>query len=116
MSQHDELTINQGRLVDAWRRTLPTVINKSDSSDVFADEADSKSLRVHIATAGHTQYSFDFKCTYVDSREIKVELVDVERDGQSVDERTGVIQTMIEDYVRHLHECAQQLHAMTSGS
>lgn len=116
MSKHDELQLDQNRLVDAWKRTLPSVLNQSDTSEVYADEADSKSLRVHIATAGHSKYSFDFKCTYVDSREVRTELVDVEREGQSVDERTDTIQTMVEDYVRHIHECAQQLHALTSGS
>lgn len=116
MSKSDQLTLDQNRLVEAWQRTLPAVLNQSDKGEVYADEADPKSVRVHISTAGHSMYSFDFHCTYVDSRELQVTLVDVERDGQTVDERTGIIQTMVEDYVRHIHECAQQLHALTSGS
>ncbi|MED4602147.1 hypothetical protein P9314_15780 [Paenibacillus validus] len=114
MAKSDQLRIDQQELVQAWSRTLPTVLNASDRAEVFADEADSNVLRVHITTAGRNDYSFDFKCTYVDSREVKVDLVDVERDGNNVDERTDVIQTLVDDYVRHIHECAQQLHALTT--
>lgn len=113
MSNRDTLKVDGQRLADEWARTLPTVLNASDRSEVKPDEAEPNVLRVHIATAGHSEYSFDFKCTYVDSREVKVELIDVEREGVSVDERTDVIQTMADDYVRHIHECAQQLHALT---
>jgi hypothetical protein len=60
-------------------------------------------------------YSFDFLVTYVDSREVKVNLVDVEKADQTVDERNDVIQNLIEDYVRHLHECAQALHDLTKS-
>lgn len=113
MSKKDSLQVDNQRLAEAWARTLPTVLNTSDQSEVVADEADANVLRVHITTAGRNNYSFDFKCTYVDSREVKVDLVDVERDGNNVDERTDVIQTLVDDYVRHIHECAQQLHAFT---
>ncbi|WP_282938712.1 hypothetical protein [Paenibacillus sp. RC67] len=113
MAKTDTLTIDQQELAAAWAKTLPTVLNASDRAEVKADEAESNVLRVHIATAGHSDYSFDFKCTYVDSREIKVELVDVECEGINVDERTTIIQTLVDDYVRHIHECAQQLHAVT---
>lgn len=115
MTKSDQLRIDQAELVRAWSRTLPTVLNASDRSEVFADEAEANVLRIHITTAGRNFYSFDFKCTYVDSREVKVDLVDVERDGNNVDERTDVIQTLIDDYVRHIHECAQQLHALTTS-
>ena len=113
MAKQDELRIDQGRLEDAWRRTLPTVMNSSDSADVRSDEADPKSLRVHIRTAGHTMHAFDFRVTYVDSREIQVDLIDVERDGKTIDERPDVVQQLVHDYTRHLHECAQQLHDYT---
>ena len=56
---------------------------------------------------GRQEYSFDFQCTYVDSREVKVDLVDVERDGATTDERNENIQGMVGDYTRHIHECAQ---------
>ncbi|AFH59142.1 hypothetical protein [Paenibacillus mucilaginosus] len=113
MSNNDKLQIDSKRLAEAWQNTLPRVLEESDRAEVKADEAEPNALRVRISTAGRTMYNFDFKCTYVDSREVKVELVDVERGGGSVDERTTVIQNLVDDYVRHLHECAQQLHSVT---
>jgi hypothetical protein len=113
MSNADELLISQQRLADAWRRRLPMVLTKGDKAKIEEDEADAKTLRVHISTAGHTEYSFDFKVEYVDSREIKVTLIDVEKAGQTVDERSDIIQQLIQDYTRHLHECAQVLHDLT---
>ncbi|CAM4471710.1 hypothetical protein [Paenibacillus tarimensis] len=115
MANKDELRISQGRLEDAWRRTLPIVMNKTDQCEVMSDGADDKALRIHIKTAGHQMYAFDFKVTYEDSREIRVELVDVERDGKTIDERPDAVQRLIEDYTRHLHECAQQLHDLTKA-
>ncbi|XEC94944.1 hypothetical protein AB6A23_27355 [Paenibacillus tarimensis] len=111
--EKDELQIDQNRLVEAWQRTLPTTMNKADHAEVKADEADAKALRIHIRTAGHTSYTFDFKVEYVDSREVKVDFIDVEKAGISVSERTEPIQQLIEDYTRHLHECAQALHELT---
>ena len=77
-------------------------------------KADAASLRIHIETAGHTKYSMDFHCTYVDQREVAVQLIDVEADGISVDEHTQIIQDLAEDYVRHIHECAQALQEVTN--
>lgn len=114
MSKTDVLTIDQSKLTEAWRQTLPTVLNESDRVEVAPDEHDPKSLRIHIQTAGHSMYSFDFQVTYVDSREVKVDLVDVEKADQTVDERNDVIQNLVEDYVRHIHECAQTLKKITS--
>ncbi|QHT58735.1 hypothetical protein GXP70_01245 [Paenibacillus lycopersici] len=113
MSKRDELSINQQELTAAWQRTLPDTMQKADRAEVMADEADPKALRVTIHTAGHQMYSFDFKVTYVDSREIQTTLVDVEKDGKSIDERTDIIQQLVEDYTRHIHECAQALHELT---
>lgn len=113
MGKSDELQMNQENLADAWRQTLPEIMNKADRCKVLPDEADAKSLRVTIDTAGHQEYSFDFKVTYVDSREVKVELVDVEKEHISVDERGDIIQQLIQDYTRHLHECAQTLQQLT---
>ena len=78
------------------------------------DESDSKSLRVTIESAGRTGYSLDFKVTYQDSREIKVKLVDVEKDHVHVDERSDIIQQLIDDYRRSIHECAQTLQQLTN--
>lgn len=113
MSKPDVLQVDQRRLAEAWQKTLPTTMNDSDRAEVRPDESDPKALRIHIKTAGHTMYTFDFKVTYVDSREVKVELVDVEKAGRTVDERNETIQQLVEDYIRHIHECAQALHEMT---
>lgn len=113
MGKSDELQMNQDNLADAWRQTLPEIIKHGDRCKVLPDESDAKSIRVTIDAAGHQMFSFDFKVTYVDSREVKVELVDVEKDNTSVDERGDIIQKLIQDYTRHLHECAQALQQLT---
>ncbi|WP_438447521.1 hypothetical protein [Gorillibacterium sp. sgz5001074] len=113
MSTNDQLNVEQNKLVAAWKRVLPTTMNSTDAVTVQADEADPSAVRIHVATAGHSMYTFDFKCTYVDSREVKVELVDVEKAGQTVDERGPMIQELTGDYVRNIHECAQALHELT---
>jgi hypothetical protein len=113
MSELDKPNIDQDQLVKEWQTTLPNTLNSTDQARIRADGANPLSLLVHIATAGHTGYTFDFKVTYIDSREISVELMDVEKDQVHVDERTEIIQNLIEDYVRHIHECAQVLHKVT---
>lgn len=113
MSSNDELTLPQEELAAAWKRTLPLRLNGGDRAEVLADEADPRTLRVHIQTAGHQMMEFDFAVQYVDSREIDIQLIDVEKDGQTTDERTDVIQNLIGDYRRHLHEVAQSLHEYT---
>ncbi|MDQ0116303.1 hypothetical protein [Paenibacillus harenae] len=113
MAKIDELRTNPEQLAEAWRNTLPRTMNSSDRCEVFPDEADAKALRVTIHSAGHQAYTFDFKVTYVDSREVLVELIDVEKDQVAVDERTDMMQQLILDYKRHLHECAQALQQLT---
>ncbi len=108
-----QFQLDQDQLVQAWRSQLPQNLDPSDSAQVFADEANPNALRIHIDSAGRTMYSFDFQCSYLDTREVKVDLVDVERDGQTVDERTEVIQDMTQGYTRQIHECAQALHDVT---
>lgn len=115
MSKQDEMTVEQDELVRAWKKTLPTTLNETDEATVYADEANPQAVRIRIDTAGHTGYSFDFVCAYVDSREVKVELVDVEKGGQVIDERTEQIQKLVQDHVRNIHECAQALQAVTHG-
>jgi hypothetical protein len=109
----DKPAIDQERLVKAWRKTLPDWLNQTDRAQVLKDEKIPNGLRIHIDTAGHSAYAFDFRVQYLDSREIKVELADVTRDHQPVNEHNEQIQQLIEDYVRHLHECAQALHELT---
>jgi hypothetical protein len=113
MSKLDKPVINQSRLVEEWKSALPNTLDKADQARVWADESDPVALRIHITTAGHTGYTFDFKVKYVDSREIEVELVDVEQGQMHINERTEVVQLLIEDYMRHLHECAQALKEVT---
>jgi hypothetical protein len=113
MSTNDELTVPQDQLVQAWKQVLPEWVHGGDRAEVWADEADPRALRVHIRTAGHQMMEFDFAVRYVDSREIDIRLADTERDGQTVDERNDVMQALIHDYRRHLHECAQALQDVT---
>lgn len=113
MSSNDELNVPQGDLAEAWQQTLPERLNDSDKAEVMADAVDPRKLHVHIKAAGRQMMEFDFAVQYVDSREIDIQLTDVERDGQTIDERSDVIQELIVDYRRHLHETAQALHHYT---
>ncbi|MBP1992496.1 hypothetical protein [Paenibacillus eucommiae] len=113
MSKPDKPVINQERLVEEWKATLPETLEASDQARIWADESNPQALRVHITTAGHTGYTFDFMVTYVDSREVKVELVDVEQGQTHIDEHSDIVQGLINDYVRHIHECAQALKKVT---
>lgn len=109
----DSLPISQQELIQAWQNTLPETLNPGDRATVMADEAVPQGMRIHIDNTGHQMYSFDFACAYVDQREINVQLIDVERAGQTVDERTEIIQEMTQNYIRHIHECAQTLQSLT---
>lgn len=109
-----ELNVDQDALVHAWQERLPTVLKPGDQASVAADMANPNAVRIHIDTAGRQDYSFDFECRYVDSREVEVKLVDVERSGVVTDERSENIQGMAGDYIRHIHECAQALQQLTN--
>ncbi|MGV2805575.1 hypothetical protein GNF85_18485 [Clostridium perfringens] len=110
---NSELNVDQSTLVNAWQERLSTILKPGDRADVAADEGDPNAIRIHIDAAGRQDYSFDFQCTYVDSREVKVDLVDVEREGATTDERNENIQGMVGDDTRHIHECAQPLQQIT---
>jgi len=113
MSSNDELTVPPADLAEAWQQTLPERLTEGDKAVVMVNQTDPRALQVHIKTAGHQMMEFDFAVQYVDSREIDIQLTDVELDGQSVDERSDIIQQLIVDYRRHLHETAQALHHYT---
>jgi hypothetical protein len=113
VDKQDKPAIDQERLVKAWQKTLPDWLNQTDRAKVLSDERIPNGFQIHIDTAGRNEYAFDFRVQYLDSREIKVELADVTRDNQAIDEHTEHIQELIQDYVRHLHECAQALHELT---
>lgn len=111
---NSELNMDQAALVNAWQERLPTVLKPGDRAEVAPDMANPQAVRIHIDTAGRQDYSFDFECRYVDSREVEVKLVDVERAGVVIDERSENIQGMAGDYTRHIHECAQALQQITN--
>lgn len=108
-----DFSVSQSTLVEAWNDSLPLQLHDSDSFQIRGDSADEKALRIHIDTDGRTGYSFDFKCTYLDDRSVRVDLIDVEKDEESVDEHTVIIQELVEDYIRHIHECAQAVQSIT---
>lgn len=110
----DAINVDSQTLANAWQATLPSTLDPWDKATVMVDEGVPQGLRIHIANAGHQLYSFDFACAYVDPREVQVQLVDVERAGKTVDERTEVIQEMTQNYIRHIHECAQALQSITN--
>jgi hypothetical protein len=101
------------RLIEGWQERLPQCLNPSDEADIQPDGHDPNLLRIHIDTEGRSGYTFDFTVRYVDDREIEVGFVDVDQNGVAVDESSEQVQNLIEDYVRHLHECAQILQRLT---
>jgi len=108
------MQLDQESLVSAWREQLPELMKEGDSFSVQADEADKQSLRIHFNAAGRQKYSLDFKCTYVDSREVAVNLIDVEKSGHQTDEHTDTVQALAQQYTRQIHECAQALQGLTN--
>lgn len=109
-----ELQLDQHSLVSAWQERLPALMEDGDSFKVQGDEADSNSLLIHFNAAGRQAYSLDFRCTYVDSREVSVNLIDVEQAGRHTDERTEAVQQLAQQYTRQIHECAQALQDVTN--
>ncbi len=114
MSSEQPIRVD-GRLIDAWQRELRRIISDGDRASVQEDPADPHALRITFEVAGHTGYSLDFKCSYLDEREVEVSLVDVEKAGNSVDERDDIIQSIVKAYIRSIHECAQALEQLTNS-
>lgn len=113
MSEANVLSIDANTLINAWKEALPEFIKPSGECSIQADEKFSDTLLIHIEDDGRTHYSFDFRVSYVDDREIKVEFVDVEKAGVHADEQTDIIQSLVKDYIRHIRECAQSLKGVT---
>ncbi|QSF45201.1 MULTISPECIES: hypothetical protein [Paenibacillus] len=109
-----EMQLDQNSLVSAWQERLPALMDDGDSFSLQGDAADPKSLLIHFNAAGHQAYSLDFRCTYVDSREVAVDLIDVEQGGRHTDERTDAVQQLAQQYTRQIHECAQALQNLTN--
>lgn len=109
-----QLQLDQNSLVSAWQEQLPALMESGDSFSLQGDAADQNSLLIHFNAAGHQGYSLDFRCTYVDSREVAVNLVDVEQGNNHADERTDAVQQLAQRYTRQIHECAQALQDLTN--
>ncbi|MFE4714623.1 MULTISPECIES: hypothetical protein [Paenibacillus] len=109
-----DLQLDQQQLVSAWQERLPALMEDGDSFTVQGDAADRTSLLIHFNAAGHQDYSLDFRCTYVDSREVAVNLIDVEQAGRHIDEHTDAVQGLAQQYARQIHECAQALKDITN--
>lgn len=109
-----ELQVSQEQLISAWQERLPALMNTGDSFTVQGDAANDQSLLIHFNAAGHQEYSLDFRCTYVDSREVAVDLIDVEQGGWHADERNEAVQLLAQQYTRQIHECAQALQDVTN--
>jgi hypothetical protein len=110
LSKLDIPTLNQVDLAAAWQKTLPNYLNETDQAKVTQD---SQELQIHITTGGRSFYTFEFDVAYMDSREVKVDFKLASKDNKPVDEQTELVQNLIHDYVRHIHECAQDLQRIT---
>lgn len=108
------LPIDKQTLAQAWQNTLPNFLNTADECSVQADAKFDDALLIHIANNGRSHYSADFRLQYMDEREVKVDLLDVEKGNTSVDEQTEHVQELVETYVRNIHECAQELKGLTN--
>lgn len=115
MSEEKTPTIDED-LLAAWRRTLPETLDDAASVEINIDEANPNKLLIHITANGRNEYTMDFSCIYLDTREVQVEFIDVARSNRSVDEHTDIIQDMAKGFKRDIHECAQALHPITHGS
>lgn len=113
MTEANVLKIDAKTLVKAWEDTLPDLIKPSGKCSIQADQKFPDTLLIHIEDDGRTHYSFDFRVKYVDDREVHVEFIDVEKDEVPAEEQTDIIQSLVKDYIRHIHECAQRLRGTT---
>jgi hypothetical protein len=112
MKHQEPVQVDQN-LVNAWNRTLPELLNSSDSVDVKRDPLDPHALQIFIQVAGRTKYGLQFKCEYVDDREVDVHLISAHKGCGCADEESDVVEKLAEEYIRHIHECAQALQTIT---
>lgn len=116
MKEEIKPTIDEA-LLAAWRRTLPeTLDNEAASVQIEKDDTHSDKLLIHVTMSGRNQYTLDFSCVYLDTREVQVECIDAAKANRSVDVHADHIQDMIKQVTRDIHECAQALHPITHGS
>ncbi|MBN6187480.1 hypothetical protein JQN58_10990 [Aneurinibacillus sp. BA2021] len=114
MSKQTQMSVERSELLQAWQRTLPSTCKQTDTIEVLADQLDPDALRIHVNTAGHQHYEFEYKCKYVDPREVQVTLLNIQRGGDTVFDPNLEIQSLSEEYMRNIHECAQALHPLTN--
>lgn len=108
-----QLPISQEQLVQAWQQAIPSTFHPTDRVEVTADTRNPQSLLIHVHTAGHSNYSFDYECRYVDQREVQVRLIEMQENGYAISRPSADIEDLSESYMRHIHECAQTLHPTT---
>ncbi|MFD2672111.1 hypothetical protein [Marinicrinis sediminis] len=113
MTTTSVLNVDRNQLLQTWQSTLPDMLKEGDSCQIELDAVHPDRLHITIDMAGRTQYSFDFHCTYLDEREVKVDLVDVQQGHDAIDERSEHIQHFVKEYIRHIHECAQGVQHLT---
>ncbi|GED15151.1 hypothetical protein [Aneurinibacillus migulanus] len=114
MSKRTHMSVNRDELLAAWQQALPSTFKQTDKVEVIADPLDQDALRIHVNTAGHNHYEFEYICRYVDPREVQVTLRDIQHMGATVYDPTLDIQNLSEEYTRNIHECAQTLHSLTN--
>ncbi|WP_340020699.1 hypothetical protein MHI24_16855 [Paenibacillus sp. FSL K6-1096] len=109
-----QLQVDQQSLVSAWQERMPALMEEGESFSVQGDAANQNSLLIHFNAAGRQGYSLDFRCTYVDSREVAVDLLDAEQHGAPADDHLEAVQALAQQYTRQIHECAQALQGITN--
>ncbi|MFT9850393.1 hypothetical protein [Aneurinibacillus sp. REN35] len=114
MNKQTHMPVDRSELLAAWQQTLPSTFKQTDNVEVQADQLDPEALHIHVNTAGHQHYEFEYKCKYVDPREVQVTLLNIQRQGDTIYDPTLDIQNLSEEYMRNIHECAQTLHTLTS--
>lgn len=113
MNKQEPISVDPHQLVTAWQQTLPSTFKSTDKVEVTTDTLDQGALRIHVNTAGHSHYEFEYKCKYVDPREVNVTLLNIQRAGDTIVDPTLDIRNLSDEYIRNIHECAQTLHSIT---
>ena len=108
-----KLPVSQEKLLEAWNNTLPNTLNEGDSSRIWLDERDGQALRIHIDSKGRQGYGFDFRLSYLDPREVKVDVLEISTEGLTDNDHEENVKALLDDYVRHIHESAQALQSIT---
>lgn len=112
MKHVDPIRVDEN-LVKTWSDTLPNFFNSTDSVSVKADPLDPHAMQIFIQTAGRMAYGLQFKCVYVDDREVKVFFISAHKGNGCADEESEIVEELADDYIRHIHECAQALQTVT---